>query len=470
MFSVLNYINDYRKEGIYERYCILVKKHKSYDSVTRKQMINEIFKFYNENKEEILLLFTQQELEFLFSLETNKIYPAKSSIHIITLIKFYILSFDEYHDNFSITKELSETINELKIEYKKHKNIIEKKKENAYFIVGLLRTFGALTIKELIHMYNRFNIENNNTIMSLYTSRFIGLTQYNDIDYLSLSEILVYSDEIIESHPKNLRVKYSLEQLISIGKNYYAIENPEYKRLYKYPNIINFITKNNNDLIIWRGMGLCTEWFKYSFEEFITSLTNDEKAAFFTFLDFLPSYILEKNDKNILSEEDGILFYKVFMPFLEYAAFYYNLDFDHFDNSYNVHDAYKIFDACSLDKFSIVDNYIKDTNNLPSEHKEILYGLKKFIKGAFTVYKHTKDGSLFYDGKSFYLVKGIQTHLEHMDQLKQTPCICMTMLIPFKDKITYNGLIAPMGTLGPNITKQVNDEYRKKKYNIIKKL
>ena len=215
---------------------------------------------------------------------------------------------------------------------------------------------------------------------------------------------------------------------------------------------------------------MCTKWFKIKIESFIEILNEEEKACFFTFLDFMPSYILEKNDKNILSEEDGNLFYEVFLPFLEYAAEFYDLEFDHYEKSYNPQHAYLIFEKCSENKFRVVDNFINDTRNISSEHKQILNGLKRAKKGAFIIYKHTKDGSIFIDEKSLYLVKGVQSNLENMEYIKETPCACMTILIPFKKQITYCGILTPMGTLGPNLKKQYNEFYKKNKNKLLKTL
>ncbi len=65
---IKNNINDYRKEAIYDYYCRIVSKPKKYESITRKKMVDEVYKLY-QDPHIILDLCTVREIKYL---EYNK--------------------------------------------------------------------------------------------------------------------------------------------------------------------------------------------------------------------------------------------------------------------------------------------------------------------------------------------------------------------------------------------------------------
>ena len=287
----------------------------------------------------------------------------------------------------------------------------------------------------------------------------------------ALKELYEYKCDLVATHPKKIRLKYSFNQFVEVGKHYYIKSSPEYRQLTTYPKVFNFYNSiDKNEMLLFKGCGLVSHWFVERFESFLKELTEDEQAICLTFFELLPSYVLIKNQNNILSEEDSELFYKVLLPFLEYVAFAENLEFDFEDKRFNAHQAYDILQVCIKDNFNIVDNYIEDVN-LSLEEKEIVLGLKKFIKGPFIVMKHLNDGSVFEVNQNMYLVKGIITPIESMEAIAKTPAVCETILIPFKDVITYFSVLAPYPiSIGNNMRKQLSKEYKANKDKIIKSL
>ena len=256
-----------------------------------------------------------------------------------------------------------------------------------------------------------------------------------------------------------------------MGKDYYVKSSPEYKRLFNFPRVFDFFENNDkNDILLFKGCGFANQFFIDKLERFIEELDEDEKAMFFTFFDLLPGYVLHKNQENILSYEDGELMYSTLMPFLEYASVYYGLDFDYSDKKFNSFQLYDILLKCVDDKFLIVDDYVKEVK-LIEEEKELVLGLKKFIKGPFMILKHLKDGSIFSSPDNLYFVKGILTPITTMDFISDAPCACETVLIPIKDQITFFFILAPMPiSLSQKLKKQFLKEYKTKKDKIIKKL
>ena len=59
--KIFEEINHLRKEFVFEQYTRIVEDFKDYDKVTRKQMIKEIYKVY-ENPQNIIDICTEREL------------------------------------------------------------------------------------------------------------------------------------------------------------------------------------------------------------------------------------------------------------------------------------------------------------------------------------------------------------------------------------------------------------------------
>ena len=60
---------------------------------------------------------------------------------------------------------------------------------------------------------------------------------------------------------------------------------------------------------------------------------------------------------------------------------------------------------------SIIDEYLKECENLPEEHKEIVRSWKRRIKGKFMMERHLKKGTIFIsmENEEVYQVSGIPT-------------------------------------------------------------
>ena len=60
--KIIDNINMYDKDGVFDSYSRIVEDFKDYDNVTRKQMIKEMYKVY-ETPENIVDLCTERELK-----------------------------------------------------------------------------------------------------------------------------------------------------------------------------------------------------------------------------------------------------------------------------------------------------------------------------------------------------------------------------------------------------------------------
>lgn len=115
----------------------------------------------------------------------------------------------------------------------------------------------------------------------------------------------------------------------------------------------------------------------------------------------------------------------------------------------------------------LVDEYIASNfDNLTTDQVKILNGFKKKIKSSFVIFKCLTNYAIFIDTKDnrFYAVKALGDSFETF--FHNFPVNISTTLIPFKDKIIYDGFIQSSGVYyGRNMTDTMNEDYKKAKRN-----
>jgi len=129
----------------------------------------------------------------------------------------------------------------------------------------------------------------------------------------------------------------------------------------------------------------------------------------------------------------------------------------------------KVRDALYKQK-EYIDQFIKseDAKEFNSEELAIINGWKHFKKGTFYIYKHLKNHSIFLDDSSgkekAFAVSGIFDPIE--DMFPTPPVLVETVLIPFKDRIIYDGFFMGYSIyFGPGIRKRLKDSYEEAKHN-----
>jgi len=91
----------------------------------------------------------------------------------------------------------------------------------------------------------------------------------------------------------------------------------------------------------------------------------------------------------------------------------------------------------------LIDDYLKENPGaLSPEHLGIVSSWKGFIKGEFFILRHLKKYSIFIGNKDqVYAVLGLTDSLEDIVPPFTLPAIVDTILLPFKGRIIYDGLL-----------------------------
>ena len=176
----------------------------------------------------------------------------------------------------------------------------------------------------------------------------------------------------------------------------------------------------------------------------------------------------ELKANEVLPEEEGKLFYKLWIPLLHFINEKEKLVDTH---GRSLKDDIDPESARTLSQFlwddkncsRCIDDYLKaQGSKLSKEHQALLTGWKRHVTGRFILERHLKKGSILIsiDDNKTYQVRGIQSSWDEMIPGFMLPMILETTLIPFYNVIIPDGLIFPLNiSLGGGIKKQVREIY-----------
>lgn len=147
-----------------------------------------------------------------------------------------------------------------------------------------------------------------------------------------------------------------------------------------------------------------------------------------------------------LSLEDGQLYYKLWLPLLDYVNRKYGVN----EKLPQIAEARKLNPnelkavADKLwDDVSVIDKYLAEHNEVPEDYRNIIKSWKRRIRGRFILERHLKRGSIFIsmDNENVYQVSGIVSSWEEMFPSAPLPLMWEVTFMPFKDVIILDGLI-----------------------------
>ena len=168
----------------------------------------------------------------------------------------------------------------------------------------------------------------------------------------------------------------------------------------------------------------------------------------------------------ILSKEDAALYYKLWLPLIEYVnhknKIYGGTQIYTKSNYLDPQKVKKIADRLWED-VSVIDEYLSEhKDDLPEDHKMIISSWKRRIRGEFILERHLKKGSMLIllDNDEVYQVSGITSSWEEMFGYRPLPVILKATLMPFKEVIISDGLVIPYDIIiGNNIAGGVKKTY-----------
>jgi hypothetical protein len=172
-----------------------------------------------------------------------------------------------------------------------------------------------------------------------------------------------------------------------------------------------------------------------------------------------------------LSEEEIVHYYDLYWPLLYYA----NETLEVLENVKSPKD----IERCSLndiaklrsqlfDQPELIDDFIRENPmSLSWQDLEIIANWKNCLKGRFCIVRHLKKYTVFLDAEDpprAYGVLGLYTPLKELIDSSDLPTFVEAVLLPFENKIVYDGILAPYNIIiGRGISRGFDDQYNEAK-------
>jgi hypothetical protein len=184
-----------------------------------------------------------------------------------------------------------------------------------------------------------------------------------------------------------------------------------------------------------------------------------------------------------VSDNEKELFYKLMYPLQFYVAQKLSMKFDieitsveDFKDKLTLQDKLSVRDAM-YENLQLLDDFVNENpfNMLPEELMIVTNWKQHHLSGTFVIERHLQKGSIFILSNQLqqsqelqltrvYLVHGLETPVVQMIPKYMLPQCVMCVLLPFKGKIVYDGLLKalPMN-FGYSLTNSFREIYMRAK-------
>ena len=116
---------------------------------------------------------------------------------------------------------------------------------------------------------------------------------------------------------------------------------------------------------------------------------------------------------------------------------------------------------------NLINEYIAlNPDGLDKDKLFIIEGWKSFVKGEFHIERYLKNHAIFIGGEKVYAVVALYEGFEEMIHKSYLPLYTKAVLLPFKGKIIYDGLMQSYNvSFGGGIKRSLKETYMKAKQN-----
>jgi hypothetical protein len=172
-----------------------------------------------------------------------------------------------------------------------------------------------------------------------------------------------------------------------------------------------------------------------------------------------------------LSREEGLLFYKLYPALLFHA----NQKLKLVDEMATGIEQYlavpaefrlKVRNALHVHR-ELIDGFVQENPaNLAPDELAIVSDWKNAVAGTFFIFRYLKQYTVFLDDREPPRAYGVIAVADPIQDLlgQDLPILTQAVLLPFKGKIVYDGLLASYrASFGPGVRKRLNETYGRAK-------
>lgn len=505
--KLLEKIKEYDKLDVFRRYTKIVKEFKPYDKITKNNMLKEIIKVYS-NYENIIDILTTRELKYLKKVieKRENLEDLKYDFELKNLREKFLIS------DFSLEIP-EEFLENVVLAVKKYDPEITKKCDIVNeVLVGICKIYGEILPEVLVQIASsllnltakQFEYHLSNNLLFNYYVGFTNYDLHNEIE-----GVFVYNDyyECLEDlreqrklHGRSFSGEIDLEAKVTLYKNFFYedfnIENKKVKKLLD-------ILKKNEFYKLFKDLLIRTVILNMDIEPFIDlscsmlklsdkesleykklvrdaymeipiacfngltkkeAMALDEKEELFE-QEKINNY--HKQGDACLSKTSAKLFYKLYFALLDFTNKKYGINKKiekiYKQEGLNPYDLADIIEKLWEDKNVIFPEFIyKNPYHLDKKELKLVKEMQKGIRDNFTIVGFEEEYTAVVYKDRVYMIKGINTNIDEVINIKSLPLIVKTTILPFKDCLIYDSLFFQYPVdMGLQFKELVMDEYNK---------
>lgn len=512
-------INHLKKGYVYERYTRIVHDFKDYDKITKVKMLDAIYDVYRDYNN-IIDVCTTRELKYLKMVLDNKLTiddllknPNELKIEYLdekynwereNLRHKFLLDYDYYKESH-IPEEILDNVKAAikNVNWKEQKKIDELNE----IIVGYCKVQGSALLNTVASFGSGITGLSEDVIWKhMLSNKLFNYYVYivsKDFDSIGNNiPVAIHQDyyEIEEELEKQRRLQgLAGDKQIDIRiykrlfYNDFDIQNPKIKKfldeLQKLPFFWFSAIKPIREFAM---LNIDRSSLKKSIQS-VPALQYHDLTNFFKIMDeamdempsgalngFTPNEAKELKVKQVkkdikknqsyvkqqnacLSKKDSKLFYKIYFGLLEFTNKKYKINNMKIYNQHgiNPYELKGIVDKFWENKDAIVLEFcLVNPYKFNKEELEITSEFKKGIRGMFIIAKYDLEYTAFMEKDKVYMVKGLNDNIDNIISYKDLPYVVVTSVIPFKNVLTYDGMLLGMGVkMGNGFDDIVEKEY-----------
>lgn len=131
-----------------------------------------------------------------------------------------------------------------------------------------------------------------------------------------------------------------------------------------------------------------------------------------------------------------------------------------------------------VDDIDLIESFVdQNPAKLPEDELDIVLSWRHLVNGHFYIFREMKKYTVFFSTDKENIAYGVTALTQPFEDVvgPYLPVMTETVLLPFKDKIIYDGLLLGPGvslSFGPGIRRMLNESYQKAKdrYGIVTSL
>lgn len=512
-------INGFKKEYVYERYTRIVPNFKDYDRITKVKMLDAIYDVYSDYNN-IIDICTTRELKYLKMVLDNKLTledllenPEELKIEYLD-VKYdwerenlrhkFLLDYDYYKESHIPEEILDKVKAAIKnVNWKKHKKIDELNE----IIVSYCKIQGSALLSTVASFGSKITGLSEDTVWKhMLSNKLFNYYVYiisKDFDTIGNNiPVAIHQDyyEIEEELEKQRRLQgLAGDKQIDIRiykrlfYNDFDVQNPKIKKFLDEIQKLPFFWFSAIKIIREFAMlNIDRTSLKKSIQS-VPALKYYDLTNFFKIMDeamdempsgalngFTPNEAKKLKVKQIqqeikkeqsyikqlnacLSKSDSKLFYKIYFGLLEFTNKKYKIRnmkiYNH--HGINPYELKDIIDKFWENKEAIVLEFcLANPYKFTKEELEIVSEFKKGIRSMFIIAKYDLEYTAFMERDKVYMVKGLNDNIDNIISYKDLPYVAVTSIIPFKNVLTYDGILLGIGVkMGNSFYDIVAKEY-----------